>query len=169
MTDGVVIDANIISRFYLQLLTENGRLFRMVSCLSASYGLAVSDRILCEWENACSAQVMIEWITDGLKEGWIRYVIPVLAANIMKEIYLTYGLPRKSRDMEYIKCANVTVVKYIVSEDMDFYDPRLKRANGKAKQRARDLRKGRLCRFLRRALGIRAGTPAHCCCDFGIG
>jgi hypothetical protein len=72
-------------------------------------------------------------------------------------------LPRgNSRDVEYIKCAINTDIKYILTEDIDFFDPKKKSAPVKEKIRIKNFRKGSFCRFLKDEFGITVGLPEHC-------
>lgn len=81
---------------------------------------------------------------------------------------MKYGLPKASHDIEYIKCSNVTLMKYILTNDIDFFDPKLKEASQKAKDNAKIKRKGKLCIFLKKQLGIIVGLPDHCKSDLSI-
>lgn len=167
MTDGVVIDANVISSFYKEFLDDEGDLYDTINWILVNRGIATSDLIIAEWTATCRNDVLKSWITDNLKLGKIKYVNPELDHSIVKKLSLKYGLP-KSRDVEHIKCANVTSTKYILTNDIHFFDPKLHSASQKAKKHAKNERKGQLCIFLRKQLGIIVGIPDHCVDDFCI-
>lgn len=169
----MVIDANIISKYYKELIVDEGELYNLINCIFNDFGIAVSDLILHEWNSTCKNDILSSWITDGIKLGKIKYVDPSLDRNIIKKLHINYGLPKKnngktSRDIEYIKCANVTSIKYILTYDIDFFDPRLKTAHERTKKNAKENRTGRLCRFLEKELNIIVGLPSHCISDLNI-
>lgn len=170
MSDGVVVDANVIKDFYRELCINDGCVYRAVIWLSETYGIVASDKVLVEWENVCSAQVFIEWLADQLKLGGVRRIQGKrIDRQVVKKMYLDCGFPCRDRDLEYIQCAHATVSRrYIVTEDIDFYDPRAKDGEASIKRWAREERHGQFCRFLLRRLRIRVGTVRHCREDFGI-
>lgn len=164
--DGIVIDANIISEYYKEFIIDEGDLYDLINCILDNYGVVFTDLIHHEWISTCNNYVIKEWITDGLKLGKIRYIHPQLDRAIIKKLHTKFGFPKKSHDIEYIKCANVTLTKYILTNDIDFFDPKLKNDTIKAKKDAKINRMGKLCRFLLKELKIRVGTPHHCVNDF---
>ena len=60
----------------------------------------------------------------------------------------------------------MTLTKYILTNDVDFFDPELKNATSNVKNNAKINRNGKLCMFLFKELKIRVGTPYHCANDF---
>ena len=78
-------------------------------------------------------------------------------------IHNTYGLPsRGSRDIEYIKCAINTEIKYILTEDIDFFDPKKKESSAIDKYRTKNERQGAFCKFLNKNYKITVGLAEHC-------
>lgn len=59
----------------------------------------------------------------------------------------TVGVP--NGEHAYFHAANTVGAEYLVSEDIDFFDPTLKRANAQAKARAKQRRNGCACRLAR--------------------
>ena len=170
MSDGAVIDANVMQGFYQELCSGEGCVYEVVCWLCNTRGIVASDTVLTEWECVCAAEVFRDWLADQMKTGGLKKVAgKKLDRGVVRKMRVDCGFPCRSRDIEYIKCANATTsTRYIVSEDMDFYDPTLKQADAKMKGWARDDRQGRFCRFLLDRLGIRVGTIAHCKADLGI-
>jgi len=164
--DGIVIDANIISKFYKEFIIDEGDLYVLINWILDNCGVVFTDLIYHEWISTCNNFVIKEWIADGLKLGKIRYTNPQLDRAIIKKLHINFGLPKKSRDIEYIRCANVTLTKYILTNDIDLFDPKLKNDTSKAKKNAKNNRSSKLCRFLLKELKIRVGTPHHCVNDF---
>lgn len=170
MYDGIVIDAHIISKFYLELCKATGFLYGLITWLSRNPGIAINDYIQAEWKNVCSAPVFLDWYTDELKNGRIRRInSPPIPRQIVRKMRIDFGFPCYSLDLRYIECAKATpLTKYIMTEDYDFYEPKCKRMSPKTRQQAREQRKGTFCCFLLGVLGIRVGMPVHCKTDFSI-
>lgn len=170
MPDGVVIDANIIPDFYRQYRVKIGLVYEVVIWITDNVGVAINDHIATEWKNTCSAGLFLEWYTDQLKLGKIRKIECGIICNaIVKKMVNNHGFPAYSRDIHYIRCAYFTdSIKYIMSYNYDFYEPRCKAQSVQARLRAREQRSGGFCRFLLRHLGIRVGMPLHCKSDFNI-
>lgn len=170
MSDGVVIDANIIPEFYRDYKAKGGFVYHVIIWLSNNVGIAINDQIATEWKEVCSADLFLTWYTDQLKLGNIRNIkCGNISRAIIKEMIITYGFPARSLDIHYIRCAYYTKsVKYIMTYNYDFYDPRCRRSTIGARRRARECREGRFCRFLSRQLGISVGMPLHCKADLGV-
>jgi hypothetical protein len=170
MSDGVVIDANIIPEFYENYKVKNGLVYDVIIWLSNNIGIAITNQIAAEWKQVCSADLFLQWYTNQLKLGNIRNVeCTNVPRAIIKKMITTYGFPARSLDIHYIRCAyNTDSVKYIMTYNYDFYDPKCQRSTTHAKTRARECREGSFCRFLLRELRIRVGMPLHCKVDFSI-
>lgn len=171
MCDGFVVDADIMLSFLRELIYEEGEIFKFITLICEKYGIVATNKILTEWETTCQGDVFSQWETDELKEGRIRKVkvLPNLDKGILKKIHNDCGLPRNSKDIEYVKCANATIsIRYIISDDIDLYAPKLKKADSKAKYRAKEQRQGQLCCFLNKKMEVRVGTISHCSDDFEI-
>jgi len=87
-------------------------------------------------------------------------------------IHKKYGMPRNdSRDIHFILCANHTIIKYILTNDIHFFDPKMANATSEVIEEIKNNRGGQLCRYLERELGILIGLPNHChttLCERGI-
>jgi hypothetical protein len=165
---GVAVDAVIISHYIKEYVQETGPLLELVDRMLARFGMVVDDKskIISEWGQHSLKPVFTEWVTDKLKNGYVRKVHACLPPDAVKKIHTHYGLPtQRSRDIEYIRCANVTTTRYILSEDIDFFDPKAKGGSATRKRKARDERCGALCNFLRKKLNITVGCPSHCRAD----
>jgi len=167
MVDGVTVDANIIAVFQKEYLNESGFFYSVLTEITQNFGLAISEIIEHEWRKMFNEQYMNEWLTDEIKRGHIRYVNPFMDPSEIKIIRTKFGL-NDSRDRNYIKCANVTVIKYILTHDIDFFDPKKKKSNKIERSRTMNQRKGCLCRYLKKVHGITIGMIEHCCNDLGI-
>lgn len=170
MSDGIVIDANVINDFYNEYRIKNGLVYEVVIWISGNIGIAINEHISTEWKNTCSADLFLSWYADQLKLGNIRKVIcGNINKNIKKKMVNEYGFPATSRDIHYIKCAYYTdSIKYIMSYNYHFFEPKCEAQSAKVKYRAREQRLGRFCKYLYQELGIRIGMPSHCKNDFNI-
>lgn len=87
---------------------------------------------------------------DGVLSGKIHLVPSGGSGNLRRRL-LAAGLPRK--ELPYFYAAAASKAGYIVSNDIDFFDPTLKRANEAAKARAKARRNGCVCRLARDEIG----------------
>jgi hypothetical protein len=165
MGDGIVVDANIISYYCREYIEETGDLCDLIGKILKNCGIVISDSMEREWRNTCGSQLFEVWFTDNLRDGHIQYVIPSIDRQILKKIHNDFGLPERGGDKDLIKAANVTTYKYILTNDIDLFDPKKKRASSKEKEQIKKQRKGALCIFLRKKLDIIVGLPEHCCYD----
>jgi hypothetical protein len=133
-----------------------------VEALTGTYGIVIDDggKIKHEWLNTCQGPYFREWFVTQLYLENIKEVKPKLSEEHRKAL-LKLGFPLDTYDKIYISVANVTITRYIVSSDLDFFDPTLEQATEGAKCHVRDERKGLVCRFLLRKMRIRVGTPVH--------
>lgn len=162
--DGIAIDACVIYRFRNELAAESGVIYDLVTTISHKLGIVIDegDKILYEWEAGSSDTLISDWATDEMKNGRIKKVRGAIDSAVKRRIHNHYGLPRTGYDIEYIKCANVTELKYILTCDIHFFDPKEKQASHARKHRIKAQRIGRLCRYLKRELSIVVGMPDHC-------
>ena len=170
MSDGIVIDANIIPQFSQELRKDAGHIYEIITWLSQNCGIATNDYISNEWDDVCSDHWFQDWYTDELKNGRIRKINSKrISFDKKKTMRIKYGFPTNSTDYQYIVCAYSTKnTKYIMTENYHFYDPKCLRQTIHARRRSRDDRNGLFCSFLINKLGIRVGMPNHCVSDFDI-
>lgn len=165
--DGVVVDANIIKIFIIEEMKDCGDICELINNLLGSYGLAVNKMVEHEWQSIIGSQFFNEWFTMNILSERIKYVNDSVKVTFAqkKKINITYGLPKNSRDIKYINCAINTKIRYILTEDIDFFDPKKKQASAEEKRRIKNQRQGKFCKFLNSEFGITAGLPEHCCTD----
>ena len=167
MADGMTVDSNVISAYIPEYIREQGEVFETIETILGKIGIALTRTIEWEWKSTCPGLVLVEWLTDQIKKGRIVYVTEEkVPRNVMTTLIQKYGFPVKSRDRRYISCAYGTDTKYILSEDIDFFDPKAKCASEKMKRRVKTLRGGALCKYLKKELGITVGCLCHCKEDF---
>ncbi|MBI1956741.1 MAG: hypothetical protein HYS38_10135 [Acidobacteria bacterium] len=164
MGDGVVVDACVMRQFNEDTRANTrGPAKLLVDGIADSLGFAVDEgrKIEQQWLTTCQGLFLQEWFISQLYHGHIRAVRPTIQEQHKKKLHLKLGFPPSGYDRVYIGVANVTQTRYIVSGDMDFYDPKLKQANENAKSRARDARCGAVCQYLKNKMKIAVGTITH--------
>ncbi len=140
----------------------NGIAKQLIDAAICHYGIVVDEgkKIEQEWLTTCQGPFFREWYVKQIYDRRIKTVRPVLHEHHKKRLR-EFGLTQDPFDPVYIAVANTTSLRYIVSGDMHFFDPKLKCADAKSKYRARESRKGALCCFLRNELRITVGTITH--------
>lgn len=158
MARGFTIDASLMSYFEVELANEEGTMYEIVQDILPQDGLAVNEVIEGEWKSKCNSALFSEWFANQLVNGYIRYVEGALDPDIMAKIHEKFGFPH-SKDTHYIRVANQTETRYILSADPDFYEPESKAKDSSYREEIMERRTGDLCQFLSKALDIMVGFP----------
>jgi hypothetical protein len=163
VTDGVTVDANIMKNFTSDYLAEQDSPSRLlVEKVLQNQGLVIDvhGKIQQEWFSTCGNMFFKAWFVEQVKLGLIRQVKPRIELHHKKHLTIKHGMP-KGYDLVYVGVSNVTATRYIVTEDIDFFDPCLKKANQATKGTAKEKRDGAVCKYLRTEMKIRVGVAAH--------
>jgi hypothetical protein len=112
-----------------------------------------------EWFTQCPSPRFKEWFLQNMKMGRIRMVKATISQEHKRHLVIALGFPRRGYDIAYVAVANATTRRYIVTEDIDFFDPTQKCANNETKERIKNERSGPVCTYLRNDMEIRVGTP----------
>jgi hypothetical protein len=151
MPDNLVLDANIINEF---IKSEKG--CAEVDCtadlmeiITQSYFIAIDegDRIEMQWQQTCNCELFKDWITEQFKNGKIRKKRGVRNQSIRNSLITKYGFP--FNDLIYIWVALDTVKKYIITEDVHFFDPKKKKSSSKTISDLKKNSKGNVLKYLR--------------------
>ncbi len=92
--------------------------------------------------------ILIETLTT---EGKLRLVVPAPAREIRVTMN-TLGVP--TTEWMYFRCAVVALPSYIVSNDIDFFNPKLKLANAKAHVACKQNPNAPVCKAMRKTHGV---------------
>lgn len=163
VADGLTVDACVMRQFDEEVRHSlHGTARQLIDAVISDYGIVVDEghKIQHEWLTTCQGPFFREWYLKQIYDRRIRTVRPVLQEQHKKRLQ-QLGLTQDPFDPVYVAVANATKLRYIISGDMHFYDPKLKCADAKSKYRARENRKGALCYFLRTELRITVGTITH--------
>ncbi len=171
MVNGLTVDANVINLVRKEVAAsvadDPGELEAMLECLLTSLGIVVTDFIHTEWEQTCRSTWFSKWYDENVVARRIRPVEPINDPELRKVLRLK-GLPSAGRDHHYILCAKEYAPHYLLTEDIDFFDPRSKKASVHEKKRVMEDREGQLCRFLERDQRITVGMLQHCRSDLNL-
>jgi len=164
----MVIDAQMISNFIKEFGDDSNDLTILINEITLKIGIVLDDIIEQEWRNTAGNQIFEIWFSQCIAENQIKYIErSIVEIQYLKKLVTKYGFPKKkSRDIHYIKCANCTDVRYILTDDIDFYDPKHKESSYKVKEMIKTNRNGQLNNYLRRKLRIIVGRIEHCRNDF---
>lgn len=158
-----VVDANAIHAFQQERISQaQGVAHQAMDAILAGNCLALDEERLClqEWLDCAGGKfpfALMDWVGDQMVTGKLRYF--PLASNACRRDLQQHGLPQK--DHKWVRLALGCAGRRLVSGDIDFFDPRLKNAPAAAKERARNERKGQLCKMLRKSYGVEVMCLEH--------
>jgi hypothetical protein len=149
--------------FFADLTASSKGFPILVEFILSHHKIAIdrAGKIKQEWCGRTQPDVAEEWLTDQLKQDRVVLMAARMDNDIKNKIFNDFGLDRREKDIEYIKTANVTAMKYIVTEDIHFYDPKMKKANKATHERMKEGREGRLLRYLEKKLAITVASLRH--------
>jgi hypothetical protein len=160
LADGVTVDANVMHAFTKSMIAKSDTdAHSVVELIRKHHGFVIDsgDLISRQWIETCG-RVFEQWFVTQLQAGRITMVNPKLDAGHKKCLRKDCGMPMR-REVIYVSVAAATGVRYIVTEDIDFWEPAAKLRDEKAKARIRARREGLVCRYLSKHLKISIGTP----------
>lgn len=164
LSSGVSVDANVMNLFSGSLIQDEITDARtLVERIKSSHGFAidVGGKIQHQWLETCDKTFFGQWFVEGLKAGWIRQVAAKTGEADAKKLRIGCGMPSARHELAYIAVANVvTPPRYIVTDDIDFWEPKAKAADEKRKQEIKTRREGCVCQHLRK-MKIVVGTVAQ--------
>jgi hypothetical protein len=165
--DGVVVDAQIVNYYIVNDLKgkASSEDVKLMNLILKSCGIVVDERIISEWENTNRNSNYRNWFVKYTLNGKIGYAKEEikLSKEDKKKIHVKYGFPRgRSKDIHYIKCALNTRLKFLLTKDMDFYEPKKKKAESSERTSIMNGRNGELCKFLEDEFDIIVGLHCHC-------
>lgn len=163
MSSGIAVDANVMALFSQSTIRgQTSNVTLLVDKIKAGpkFAIDTGGKIQHQWLETCGprrGQPFYEWFVQGLKDGYIRTVTAALGRHHLKYLEGKCGFPNDRFESTYIAVANVTEQRYVVTEDIHFYEPRHKYAGAATKTAAKLKRDGRVCRYLSK-LNISVGT-----------
>lgn len=166
----LVIDANIVSAYFMEsvLACNPGLTGSAVSVFErAGFGDTVhlddTQHIENEWRSVVSPEWFNAWYGDLLINGGAAFIRVETCTNLRRTLE-ALGFPR-SKDIWYIRTAVAVSQRFgsatLVTEDMDFFDPRDKLAPSVRRSALLRAASGRVCRRLRKHERIRVTCVAR--------
>lgn len=135
----VVVDANVFKGFFqISVIGLKSELSADPTPLFlGEYRIALDDggKIEAEWEGVVEREWFRAWIIDAYDQGLVSNYSPIVCALTKREL-VKLGFPRDSKDIWYVRTA-MAIAPHVnlVSEDMDFYDPKKKALSGSARKK----------------------------------
>ena len=174
----IVIDANILADIFkgkhpvpLDLSDDPGPLEILLEEITKVNGIAYDRFILHEWEEVCGKQWVSYWITNLIPQGKVQE-IEVSEERQLKtirdDLRKNFHLPMDSMDYRYIACAAEYPPRYVLSRDIDMYDPTDKGQPSKTQKRIRYNKSGALCQHVQDAYGVTIGCFCHVIADLDL-
>lgn len=153
----IVVDANVIVKFVKDdIKSIDPQIITLNKKVAKKYIITFDNRGFVETECIQSynpTDFTKVWISEKEKAGKIKRIKPYpLKKTDIKPLLNKYGFPRN--DILYINLANSIPKRYIISEDMDFYDPKSKNVCQKTKTKIINDRAGKLCKYLKKEFKI---------------
>jgi len=169
MCDGIIVDGHLIPQLRLEMISEKGLLYEIISWALLNCGISTSEYIEDHWKTHCAERYreFWSWYDEQVLNRTIR-VIPnehlnKINGTTFKKISQNHKLPKDCFIKAYLDCVNSTSdPRYILADDMYFYDPPAKRLQSEKQIKIREDRTGMLCRYFEKNLKIRVGTPSYC-------
>jgi hypothetical protein len=157
------VDANAIHAFQKERISQSPDVgMSAISAIIEKHVIAIDIERLCyqEWLDCAAGTypfALQDWITFQIGDGKIEF--HELAPNTCRKKLLEYGLPQ--RDHKWIRLSIGCKGFRLVTEDIDFFDPKLKKRPNEDKEAAKQARKGHCCKSLKDDFGVVVMTLSH--------
>ncbi len=168
MCDGIIIDGHVIKQFKNELVEEKGCIFDIINFIVAKCGIAINQVIENHWETHCGkkerALEFWEWYTTNCLQNRIHFIeSKKINGKLWASIQAKFSIPTDPFVRAAIECANTTVIpRYIIAEDLYFYDPKAKRLDNTNQRKIIEKRNGCVCKYLEKYMQITVSTPEYC-------
>lgn len=132
----ITVDANVLKDYYEEIvagceccLTKSPAEIFEDTSLSHILMLDEGGHIQQEWSDPIDPNWFKEWFYERLISGHAEIIPTPNHGTTCTSLY-TLGFPRRSRDIWYVRVAKTCAIQFgtsnIVTEDIDFFDPRKK-------------------------------------------
>ncbi len=169
----VVIDAQVVGWYLAELIGAAHPATNSPADLFARLGdedvgfVDDGGHIEQEWRQVADPDWFNQWYSQLLIDGSVVLIQPSRCRDLLEHLHRNLGFPR-TKDVWYIKTAAGVVRDFgppahIITEDMDFYEPREKQCSAGRRQRFLHESRGSVARHLGRREGIQVkSVVAHC-------
>jgi hypothetical protein len=159
---GVVIDANVICKYSQSLISEEtDPIIQLMDCIDAGPGISIDsgDKIFHQWRETCDRGVLDNWFAKGVQSGRIKVESESRDRKHAKHLQTSLGFPYRDRhEGTYVEVAAVTTEKVIITEDIDFWSPKEKKASMDRKKVIRESGIGSVAKYLKKEMDISVVT-----------
>lgn len=160
----VAIDSQMMVQFQRERILEQPSIGMecLQRILRTTYlALDDGDHCVSEYYQTLSGMLgeeMRTWITQAINDNKLR-ILPFGDFRQSLRRIAQAGLP--NRDHRWIKLCSHPCVTHLLTEDIDFYDPRAKQGNQAAKRRAKIERRGSMLALIEQCLSVTVFCPDH--------
>jgi hypothetical protein len=168
MARAIIVDANSFKIAYNEMVTESiGLGSKLVASIFLSDFIVVDEGgvILQQWRACCCGdedEFFREWIFNRIAEDKIRKCTLSANAHLKKKLRIELGVTAK--DLVYLLLAVETAAFMIVSEDIDFYEPKAKTWNSQKRTELINHMAGCVCDHMRKYFKVTV-----CCLRHAVG
>lgn len=157
MCTNAVIDANSIAEFQSERILGKGGPLQVNMEFIIKNNFILLDRFIYqEWGDCASSRNLQlnlnDWISDRLAEG------KIIVKNDEKDKDLDDILRRKlslgNKDSRYLRNSFKWGAKTLGTKDLDFYNPKMKNAHSRTRERILRNRSGPVAQYARKSLGV---------------
>ena len=166
MCEGIVIEAHAILELRDDIVLATGTRYELLEWLMHNCKIVMTDKIKNHWELklGIKGDVVFDWLEQKNHEKCVHELknIKKVHRDIKKKIK-EFGLTKEPFVEHYIDCANTTTKpRYILAEDIPFYDPKAAKAGAEKKQEIKNNKSGELPKFLEKNLNITVSNVVSC-------
>jgi hypothetical protein len=153
-----IIDANAIKEFQDERangISDNVQKSVDYILSIGSLALDEGDQILTEWHScsshAASTMALEAWVDTQMQKGKIK-IFTVKNCKILRKKMISLGMPAK--DIKYVQLAKICSAHSLITNDIDFHDPKKKKATVFVKDRLKANKNGTVCKYLQKDLSL---------------
>jgi hypothetical protein len=152
MSCGTVVDANSIALFqYERIANAPGVATAAINHIFSVGHVAMDDQnfIREQWHQTAAGSAagmnLLDWIADRMQENKIRIVSYRKNTQLNKKLS-SFQLDLSDRIYVFVAVADGS--EMIVTEDIDFHDPKMKKVSAERKAEIKKSKCGPVCKFL---------------------
>jgi hypothetical protein len=173
---GLIVDANIVKGFFQEAVLGKGHdltgsAMPIFDKNFRKHPIYLDDEgnLHYEWRAVVDPEWFDVWFTDLIRDDVIRQISAPPEKNFRKEL-AGLGFPAKGRDIWYARVANALTIlsnfAILVSEDLDFYEPKEKGCSSKRRNEILLKELGSVRRHLRKKRSIYVKPVARLVSDY---
>jgi hypothetical protein len=174
----LIVDAQVVKGFYQDTvlgkghaLTESASLIFDASFRKHAIYVDDEEKLRSEWRSGVAPEWFDIWYTDLLRDDVIREIRSPADKNLRKKLE-ALGFPFSGRDIWYARVSNATSCSIgfaiLVSEDLDFYEPKEKGCSAKRRNEILLKELGSVRKYFKKERDIHVKPVARLIADYGL-